>query len=382
MSDRISEIVVQKFGGSSVASIDHIKDIAAFVSHYLKTYSRKLVIVVSAMGDQTDTLLEMANKISKSPAKRELDMLLSSGERTTMALLAISLQENAISCISLTGSQTGILTNSDHGNARIKEIKCERLKSHLKTHQVIIVAGFQGVDPITKEITTLGRGGSDLTAVALAVSLNALKCELYKDVPGIFSDDPRENTQASLIENMSWEQGYELCAAGASIIHARAVSMALRYSMPLEIRSSFGTSIKFTRMGDYKLEEPKISAIQRKTNQSLFTVKGLSREELDLLTKDLDHQVLSVDFQNQKWDLRAFHDFQKVSQLQNQYELVIEREKQNVITIIGHGFDIRSAKLDLIYDQLATKKSALTISNPSSLKIFLDKNETIEIHNG
>ena len=329
------------------------------------------------MGDQTDLLLKMAQQISREPPKRELDMLLSAGERMTMALLSMALQELGISSISLTGSQTGILTNSEHGNARIIDIRCDRLKIHLQTHNVAIVAGFQGVDPVSKEITTLGRGGSDLTAVALSVALQAKKCELYKDVPGIFTDNPHTNSSAKLLETISWSHAYELCAAGAQVVHARAVSLAQKYKIPVEVKSSFDLSAeppKFTQMGDFTMEEPQIAAVYNKENQSLFKVSDLTRQELDLLTSELEHQILKINFENGSWNLEAYCESEKFLTLKKRIKnLELILENQHLIILVGHGFDVRSSVLDKVFDELAKIKSAYIVSGASSLKIFTDK---------
>ena len=372
----MKSIVIQKYGGSSVGTLERIERIAAYIHTYLSIHDKKIVIVVSAMGDQTDDLLKMAHQISKNPLRREVDMLLSAGERVTMALLAMALQELKISSISLTGSQTGILTNSDHGNARIKEIRCDRLKSHLEIYQVVIVAGFQGVDPFTKEITTLGRGGSDLTAVALGVALNAQKCELYKDVDGIFSENPHIYPAAKLIEKISWESAYELSAAGAQIIHARAAKLALIFKMPLEIRSTFNSTIqeKLTLIGNHKMEELKVIAVHTEKNQTLFTLTKLDRLDFSRLMKDLDHRVLRVTVSHGTWSIEAFHDSTKVGEWKKNFPaLKIERESQTLLNLIGRGFDSESVQLDKIYDHLANFESAYTVLTPSSLRVFVDQ---------
>ena len=370
----MADLIVQKYGGSSVATLDHIKKIASHVRGYLEQHHKKLVIVVSAMGDQTDELLKMAYQISMHPPKREVDMLLSGGERMTMALLAIALREVDVASVSLTGSQTGIFTSADHGNARIREIKCDRLRAHLEKTDVVIVAGFQGVDPVSKEITTLGRGGSDLTAVALAIELKAEKCELYKDVAGIFSNNPRINSEAKFIEKIDWSEAYELCAAGAQIIHARALRIAHKYQMPIEVRSSFETNsdLKFTKIGNYKMEEPKITALHVKKRQTLFAVKGIDLLQFNQLFADCEHNLLSSEVDSGKWNAKGFIDIGKQHLLPSGS---VEAENLSVVTVVGLGLDVQSVLVDKIFAEISGLKVAKLIISAMSLKIFLDEKD-------
>lgn len=231
-------LVVQKYGGTSVATIERIKAVAEHV-HATVRSGAQAVVVVSAMGQQTDELLDLALQISKNPPRRELDMLLTVGERISMSLLSIALHQRGVPSVSLTGSQSGILTDEVHGNARIQTVLGDRIKAGLSRQNVIIVAGFQGMSAQSKEITTLGRGGSDLTAVALAHALKADSCEIYKDVDGVFSADPRDVPSAKLIRNLSWDEMSDLCWGGSSVIHARALFLAQKFQIPIEVRSSF-----------------------------------------------------------------------------------------------------------------------------------------------
>lgn len=232
------EFVVQKYGGTSVGSLDRIKTVADHVAT-TRAQGVNVVVVVSAMGEQTDELIAMAGTLSANPPRREVDMLLTAGERITMALLSIALHERGLKSVSLTGSQSGILTDETHGNARIEKILGDRIRQALTDGSIVIVAGFQGVSPRTKEVTTLGRGGSDLSAVALASVLGAQRCELYKDVDGVFSADPRVVPGARKIESLPWYAMSELAWAGAGVLHARAAHVASRFGLTVEIRSSF-----------------------------------------------------------------------------------------------------------------------------------------------
>ncbi len=233
-------LLVKKFGGTSVGSINKIKNIAKNISKS-KDAGHDIVIVVSAMGHSTDNLNNLAYSLSKNPPRRELDMLLSTGEQVTIALLSIALNEYGIPAISMTGSQVGIITESIHGKARILEIKTSRIEDHLAQGYVVVIAGFQGSSLShngSMEITTLGRGGSDTSAVALSTALGAETCEIYTDVPGVLTTDPRIVTNAKLLDAISCEEMLELASVGASVLHPRAVEIARNYGIKLYVKSS------------------------------------------------------------------------------------------------------------------------------------------------
>lgn len=229
-------IIVQKYGGSSVASIDKIKAVAHKVANTVKA-GHKVVVVVSAMGDTTDELLGLARQINPEPARRELDMLLSVGERISMALLSMAIHCEGHDAISFTGSQSGIITTASHSNARIIEVRPYRIQDELEVGRVVIVAGYQGVS-YRREITTLGRGGSDTTAVALAAALGAEACEIYSDVDGVFSSDPRIVDDARKLEALTYEEMQEMARLGAKVLHAAAVEFARRAQIALYARST------------------------------------------------------------------------------------------------------------------------------------------------
>src|SRR5687768_16407110 len=234
-------LVVQKYGGSSVASAAHMKRVAERIVAAKKN-GDDVVVVVSAMGDTTDELLDQASQITDDPPGRELDMLLTAGERISMALLAIAISTHGYEARSFTGSQAGVITTSTHGRARIIDVTPGRLRSALDEGAIAIVAGFQGVAQDTKDITTLGRGGSDTTAVALAAALNADVCEIYTDVDGIFTADPRVAKNARHIKQVTYEEMLELAACGAKVLHLRSVEYARRFSLPIHVRSSYSTA--------------------------------------------------------------------------------------------------------------------------------------------
>jgi aspartate kinase len=259
-------LYIQKYGGTSVGTLDRIKSVAAHIAATFRA-GHRVVVVVSAMGQQTDELLEMALKLSPSPSQREVDMLLSVGERISMSLLSIALNDLDVPTVSLTGSQSGILTDNTFGNARIKRILGDRIKLALDKGKLVIVAGFQGMSEQEKEITTLGRGGSDLTAIALTHFLKADRCQIYKDVDGVCSADPRRVSSARLIPSMSWETLSNLTWYGSGVVHNRGVHLAKRFRIPLEIRSSFNLETHGTLIGGFKsLEKAVVHALTHKSD--------------------------------------------------------------------------------------------------------------------
>ena len=233
------KIIVQKFGGTSVADTDKIKNVARTVIKE-KQNGNDVVVVVSAMGHTTDYLVKMAKDLSPNPSSREMDMLLSTGEGVSIALLAMAIQAAGYDAVSFNAMQIGIVTENVHSKARIIDIKTDKLKKNLQDGKIIVVAGFQGVTP-DGEITTLGRGGSDTSAVALAAALNAERCDIYTDVEGVYTTDPRVVPNASRLREISYEEMLELAHAGANVLHPRSVETAKQFNVPLRVRSSFKT---------------------------------------------------------------------------------------------------------------------------------------------
>ncbi|MDP8265128.1 MAG: aspartate kinase [Candidatus Aceula lacicola] len=233
----MKKLVVQKFGGSSVANIDRIKEVAKRVVSY-KKHHQDVVTVVSALGDTTNELEELAFSISKTPPDREMDMLMSTGEQISCALLAMAVKKLGHDAISFTGGQVGIKTDKSHTKAKIIKIDAKRIKKAIKERKIVIVAGFQGITD-DLEITTLGRGGSDLTAVALAKALDADVCEIYTDVKGIYTTDPRVEKKAKKISKITYEEMLEMAALGAQVMQSRSIEVAKKYNIPMHVRSSF-----------------------------------------------------------------------------------------------------------------------------------------------
>ena len=270
-------LIVQKFGGSSVADAESIKRVAKRIVQTKKA-GNDVVVAVSAMGDTTDELLDLANRVSPLPAGRELDMLLTAGERISMALLAMAIKSLGVEARSYTGSQAGMITDAQHGHARIVDVTPGRVREALDAGHVAIVAGFQGFNRTTGDITTLGRGGSDTTAVALAAALGADVCEIYTDVDGIFSADPRVVPKARKIQRITSEEMLELAAAGAKVLYIRAVEYARRHGVTLHVRSSFNNAegtIVYNPVEGETVEEPIITGIAGDLSEGKITVVGV-----------------------------------------------------------------------------------------------------------
>ncbi len=266
-------LIVQKYGGTSVGDASRIRNVAARIVATQRA-GNQVAAVVSAMGRATDELIALADEVSDRDYPREMDMLLTAGERISMALLAMAIQDLGVPAMSLTGSQAGILTTSVHGQAEIIDIRGDRVREGLDQGRVVIVAGFQGFSPDSRDITTLGRGGSDATAVALAATLRADVCEIYTDVDGVFSADPRMVGDATKIDEITFGEMLELAGAGAGVLMARSVEFGRRYQIPIHVRSSFhggeGTWVKETTM-----EEPIVRGVAHDTEDAKVTIQGV-----------------------------------------------------------------------------------------------------------
>ncbi len=266
-------LVVQKYGGSSVQDAERIKRVAERIVSTRKA-GHEVCVVVSAMGDTTDNLIDLAEQVTPLPPARELDMLLTAGERISMALLAMAIESLGITARSFTGSQAGVITTSAHGKARIIDVTPGRIRGALDEGAVAIVAGFQGVSQDTKDITTLGRGGSDTTAVALAAALGAEVCEIYTDVDGVFTADPRIVRDATLLTQVSYEEMLELAACGAKVLNLRCVEYARRYGVPVVVRSSFSHA-PGTRVEGTPVESAIISGVAHDRSEARITIVGV-----------------------------------------------------------------------------------------------------------
>ena len=268
-------LIVQKYGGSSVSDAESVKRVARRIVE-TKQAGNDVVVGVSAMGDTTDELIDLAEQVSPNPPGRELDMLLTAGERISMAVLAMAIYDLGFEARSYTGSQAGLITDSTHGRARIIDVTPGRISQALSDGAIPIVAGFQGVSQDTKDITTLGRGGSDTTAVALAAALKAEVCEIFTDVDGIFTADPRIVKKALKLDQIAYEEVLELAANGAKILHSRCVEYARRFNVPIHVRSSFnkneGSWVISQEAKDATMEQPIISGVAHDLGDAKLTL--------------------------------------------------------------------------------------------------------------
>ncbi|WP_277370827.1 aspartate kinase [Rhodococcus rhodochrous] len=270
-------LVVQKYGGSSVSTAERIRRVAERIVETKKA-GNDVVVVVSAMGDTTDELLDLAQQVCPAPPAREMDMLLTSGERISNSLVAMAIHSLGAEARSFTGSQAGVITTGSHGKAKIIDVTPGRVRTALDEGSIVLVAGFQGVSQDSKDITTLGRGGSDTTAVALAAALDADVCEIYTDVDGVFSADPRIVKDAQRLEKVSFEEMLELAACGAKVLMLRCVEYARRYNVPVHVRSSYTTkpgTIVSGSMEDIPVEEALITGVAHDRSEAKITVVGI-----------------------------------------------------------------------------------------------------------
>jgi len=283
-------VIVQKYGGSSLADVDKLKKVAQLIAA-IKSVGNHVAVVVSAMGKTTDSLIQMAKEISTNPPHREMDMLLSTGERTTMALLCIALNELGISAISLTGSQAGIITNDRHNDARVIEIRPVRVQDELEKGKVVVIGGFQGVS-YKRDITTLGRGGSDTSAVALAAALNAERCEIYSDVDGVYTADPNIIRDAKHLPEISYQQIQEMAESGAMVLNAQAVQFAKEAKIALYARSTFNPG-KETIITDIPINE--LSGVLSVVYEhEIIRVYIYNYSKIDWVLKFLDENQIPV----------------------------------------------------------------------------------------
>jgi len=365
----MNNIIVQKFGGTSVGNIEKIKKIAKRIKKS-KNGNNKLVIVVSAMGSTTNALVSKAKKISSQPSPRELDMLLSTGEQISISLLTIALNEIGCKAISLTGGQSGIKTNRYHKQARITSIDTRRINKELDENNIVIIAGFQGVTD-TYDITTLGRGGSDTTAVAVAAALNASLCEIYTDVDGIYTTDPRVYSKAVKLNLISYDEMLEMARQGANILHPRSVEIASNYKIPLVVRSSFNNNSGTRIVEVAKMEKTLIRGIALDDDICRITVikvpdrPGIAFKLFSLLAKnniniDTIIQNLNHDSKNDISFTINTDDFDKTLEITRNFSSEFESTevlfKKNVskLSIIGTGItsnaDIAARYFETLYD--------------------------------
>lgn len=337
-------IVVQKFGGTSLADTNKIKNVAKAVIKE-KNNGNDVVVIVSAMGHTTDYLVKLSSEISKNPNKREMDMLLSTGEQVSIALLTMAIQEEGYNAISLNASQVGIITEKVHSTARIIDIKTDKLNKILNEGKIIVVAGFQGVTE-DGEITTLGRGGSDTSAVAIAASLKAQRCDIYTDVEGVYTTDPRIVPNASRLETVSYEEMLELARTGANVLHPRAVETAKVYNVPLRVRSTF----KLENLGTYI-----IGVNEMEINKN---VTGVAADTTQV-------RIVICDVPDQPGN--AGKVFQKLAQSNISVDMIIQSYARHNLNTNDIAFTVDENDLKNTLDILENVKKELNASN-----IFVD----------
>ncbi|MEW6170943.1 MAG: aspartate kinase [Candidatus Omnitrophota bacterium] len=378
-------LIVQKFGGSSVANPERIKNVAKRVVSYRKK-GYDLVIVVSALGDTTDELIDLANQINMHPEEREMDMLLSTGEQISCALLAMAIHKLGCNAISFTGGQVGILTDNTHTKARIVKIDSDRIKQELKNKKIVIVAGFQGVSD-KKDITTLGRGGSDLTAVALAKSLNADTCEIYTDVEGIYTTDPRIEPKAKKLSCITYDEMLEMASLGAQVMQARSIEVAKKYNVIIHVRSSFndreGTMI--VNQKD-KLEGAVITGITLNKNEAKITLRDVPDKPgvAAKIFKEISNKGINVDmivqnisktkttdlsFTVPKTDAqKTLRVAKKISKFINAGEVSKDLEIARV-SIVGVGMKSHTGIAAKMFEALAEHKINIEMISTSEISI-------------
>ncbi|MGE5197470.1 MAG: aspartate kinase [Deltaproteobacteria bacterium] len=379
------KLVVQKFGGSSVANVERICNVAKRIISYKKK-GWDLVVVVSALGDTTDELIDLAHEITGEPSEREMDMLLSTGEQISVALLAMAIHKLGYEAISFTGIQVGIITDTSHTRARIIKINTEKIHEELNKGKVVIVAGFQGVT-LNQDITTLGRGGSDLTAVALAKELKANECEIYTDVEGIYTADPRIEPKAKKIAAVTYDEMLEMASLGAQVMQARSIEVAKKFDVPIHVRSSFsdkpGTMIiKEVR----KMEEVVVSGVTLNKNETKITVcdvpdrpgaaatifnhlaaNGIS---VDMIVQNVSHlRQTDISFTVSKADAaKGIRLTRKISADIKAGEVIVDQDIARV-SIVGVGMKSHSGVAASMFDALAKNKINIEMISTSDISI-------------
>ncbi|MDI6758258.1 MAG: aspartate kinase [Candidatus Omnitrophota bacterium] len=379
------KLIVQKFGGSSVANVECIQNVAKRVVDYKKK-GYNLVVVVSALGDTTDELIELANKINPAPSEREMDMLLSTGEQISVALLAMAIHKLGFEAISFTGAQVGIITDTSHMRARIIKINADKIQEELKKGRCVIVAGFQGVT-LTQDITTLGRGGSDLTAVALAKELAASECEIYTDVEGIYTTDPRIEPKAKKIDEITYDEMLEMASLGAQVMQVRSIEVAKKFNVPIHVRSSFSRKEGTMIIKEVKrMEEVIVSGVTLNKNEAKITIcdvpdqPGAAAE----IFKELSNNGISVDMivQNvshtRKTDisftvalseaLKAVRYTNKAAKKISTGEVILDKDIAR-ISIIGVGMKSHFGVATKMFEVLAENKINIEMISTSDISI-------------
>lgn len=381
----MASLIVQKFGGTSVANPERIKNVAKRVVKY-KRKGYDLVVVVSALGDTTDELIDLAYKITNYPSEREMDMLISTGEQVSCALLAMAIQKLKVPAISFTGAQVGIITDTSHTKARILDISTERINEELKKGKVVVVAGFQGVS-ISKEITTLGRGGSDLTAVALAKALGAKICEIYTDVDGVYTVDPRIVPNARRLARVSYDEMLEMSSLGAKVLQARSVEYAKRYGVTMHVRSSFSNADGTIISREVKaMEKIDVSGVTLQKDEAkvticdvpdkpgiaarIFKALALNNIVIDMIVQNVSRTgITDISFTVLKEDLpKTIKVAKRVAKTIGAGD-VVKDENIAKVSVVGIGMRSHSGIAARMFEALASKKINIEMISTSEIKI-------------
>jgi aspartate kinase len=377
------DTVVMKFGGSSVADPDKIRNVAR---RLVEAHERGLRVVatVSAMGDTTDTLIELAERVSPSPQPRELDMLLSTGERIACALVAMAVNDLGHEAVSFTGSQAGIITDPVHTKAKIREITPVRIVDALERGKIVLVAGFQGFSRESMDVTTLGRGGTDATAVALAAALGA-SCEIYSDVPGVFTADPRIVPDARKLANVSYEEMLEMAASGAKVLMLRAVELARGQRVPIHARSTFSNE-EGTRVEDIAgMEQPIVSAVTHSVDEVVFTLRNvpdrpgsaaaifdavaLGHVNVDTILQNVVHDSAEISFSVPQDDVPATRRALDQAQESLGPIEIMEISDLGKVSIVGAGMRSHPGVAARMFRTLADEGISLRMITTSPIKI-------------
>ena len=379
-------LIVQKYGGTSVGSIERIKAVAEKVAKLHRT-GAKVVVAVSAMSGETNRLIELAKGLSEQPNLREMDVLVATGEQVTIALLCIALESIGIQARSYTGSQVRILTDNAHGKARIREIDGQRIHTDLDAGRVVVVAGFQGADE-QGNITTLGRGGSDTTAVALAAALKADECQIYTDVDGVYTTDPRVEPKARRLDKITFEEMLEMASQGSKILQIRSVEFAGKYNVPLRVLSSFeegaGTLITFEE--DVQMENPLISGIAFNRDEAKLTIRGIPDQpgvaykvigaisaaniEVDVIVQNVARDnSASMTFTVHRNDLKRSAEILKQTAADLGALEVTTDERIAKISIVGVGMRSHAGVAAQMFEALASEGINIQLITTSEIKI-------------
>ncbi|MDR1217274.1 MAG: aspartate kinase [Oscillospiraceae bacterium] len=385
--------IVQKFGGSSVADADRIRRVAGIIAD---TYidGNDVVAVLSAQGDTTDDLIKKAAEINASPSRREMDMLLSTGEQISIALMAMALEKMGLPVVSLTGWQLGLRTDTDYGSARIKKIDGARIRAELDRRRIVLAAGFQGINKYD-DITTLGRGGSDTTAVAIAAELGAELCQIFTDVEGVYTCDPRKVKNARKLEEITYDEMLELASLGAQVLHNRSVEMAKRYGVNLEVLSSFvrkpGTRV---REVVNKVEQTKISGIAKDTNVARIALLGLSdtpgvafkvfrvlakaKINVDIILQSIGRDnTKDISFTITRGDMEAARDALVENRASIGFTDISVSDAVAKVSIVGAGMMSSSGIAALMFEALYDAKVNISMISTSEIKVsvLVDEND-------